>query len=1480
MIPLLAILPWNCTEQHKGSKLYVPATQKFVENMNRITEALEQKVIFITGATGFLGQPLVEKILRVAPGVKRIYLLIRPKRQLAGQVMTAEERLAKELFQSNIFERLSYKYQDQLKGFLQEKLVAVSGDISEPGLGLDSALRSRLEEEVDIVINSAAAVSFDAPLDEALKANVLSAGRIATFTSSCKGAMLVHVSTAYVSGVAENSVPETIYHSASGAEAAQPHPPGKFSDVDQEIKYIHKMIEQVELASHEPKLKKVLLKEPRKPRRGGKRVPRAEKWESLRKKWVQGRLTEEGMKWARHRGWNDTYTYTKAMGEQMVVKRRNGIPTVIIRPSVIESSFSEPTPGWLDGLRMADPLIVAIGKGRLRSLPLDADVILDLVPVDMVVNALLATIPPAIEGGGMKVYHVATGAKNPVTLGELHRLVYQYFQKNPLLDKRGTPIRIKPLKFPKQSAFRLQHKLKTMPLQTAELTLARLPSFNTTDKVKRKISTAKATYEKLYYYGEIYRPYLNLACSFEVQNTLQLFDALNEEGKELLNFNIERLNWRHYIQNVHIPGVKKYVLKLDDSPTPLDAATSSDALTINALVDNTAERFPNKTAIQMKHQGHWQRFTYKELQSISQEIGQAFLRMGLRKGDRVVLYSENKPEWGIAYLGATSVGLVVVPLDAQTWHKEVWAAARFTQARALLASEDCLERLAPEGLEENERQDSPVQLLNLDNRCTAFEGKEFPRSTRLSAQKREVTEKIEVKPGDPASIIFTNSTAVDPKGVVHSHRNFINNFLGVNHHLPIEPSDQLLSVLPLSHALEFTCGFLMAIYGGATVTYVDSLKPKVILESMQKTGTTCMLGVPTLYALIRDDIERRILRTPKSAFKSNLLATSKQVSLSVERKFGKNIGRQLFGRAHQEFGGQIRLFVSGGSALGEKLYQDFKVLGMPIYEGYGLTETAPVLTVNPLGRSRKGSAGKPLPGVELRVFRPDKEGIGEIVARSPSLMEGYYNNPAATEFVMREGWFHTGDLGWMDADGYLYVTGRIKDVIVTGAGKNVYPADLEAIYRSLPTVKEICVLGIKSGLTEDIHAVVIPDGGGQGQREAAEVKKEVQQEIQKIGKELPSYHRLQHIHVWLEPLPRSESGKVCRETVRGKLLEDLQHERDRPSQDSPPEVHKEGDREDELLRELSRISGVPTQEIKADSHLYSDLGLDSLMTIQFLLFVEHQLGVTISDQAAPALETVGQLLEEIRSKASVRKPRHGSKPTERAKIRSARPYTRRSAVDRRLLSSCQWILRVLYKTYFQLELHNQKDFPQGGPFIIAANHASHLDAGAMISAVSIAAGVKEAQKLHVLGARDYFFNTPFKSWLFSTFLNLVPVERAETSLAGIRMVKSILSAGESVLIFPEGTRSRTGQIQEFKPGVGLIALELGVPVVPAYIGGTYEAMPTGKAFPQRRRVKVLFGPAIRVEANLSKGTRTVADERYRQIATEVRTAIVELANLS
>jgi long-chain acyl-CoA synthetase len=1443
--------------------------------MGRIAELLKGKTVFITGATGFLGQPLVEKILWVAPEIKRIYVLIRPKRQLGGRVLTAQQRLERELFQSSAFERSLSLHGDGLQDFLSEKLVAIAGDISTEDLGIDPETLAKLYQEVDIVINSAAVVSFDAPLDDALELNVFGASRVARFARCCQKALLVHVSTAYVAGATSQSVPETMHHDA---------PPGNtdvfplrgFQDVQADIEHMERLVADVKEKAFSPEIdrgfKQALLKRFRQSPKG-RNSRRREKVENLRKKWIEARLTEQGMKWARQRGWNDTYTYTKALGEQMVVRNRGDHPTAILRPSVIESSLSEPSPGWLDGLRMADPLIVAIGKGRLRSLPLKPEVVIDLVPVDMVVNALLASLVKLYDEGGLHIYQVATGAQNPVTLGELYELIFRYFTKNPMLDRNGDPIKVRPIKFPNAKTFRFQHRLKSMPLSTAERTLERLSRFPSTHKFKRRISATRATFQKLYYYGEIYQPYLNLNCRFETSNTVDLFQALSEDDQLLFPFDVTRLNWRHYIQNVHIPGVKKYILKVEGGGTlepETMEQTASRISTINELLRKSAESYGQKCALQIRRDGKWTRYSFLDLEQAARELGLKLLKMGMQKGDRVVLYSENQPEWGLAYLGAASIGLVVVPIDAQTWLKEVWSVARFTESKAILTSAACFRNFTPDSLEENRTSSAPLLLLNVNESCEPFSGQ-----GDLSGQleKGVAAAPPDTFPDDLASIIFTTGTAVDPKGAMHTHRNFLNNLFGVRHYLRISESDQMLSVLPLYHALEFTCGFLMPLYSGTTVTYLRSLKPKVILETMRETGVTTMLGVPTLYALIREDIQRRILGTTKSAIKSNLMSTSKQLSKSVERTFGKNIGHRLFARVHQEFGGQVRLFVSGGSTLGDELYEDFKTLGMPIYEGYGLTETAPVLTVNPENRSRRGSAGKPLPGVELRLFNPDKDGIGEFVVRSPSLMLGYYKNPAATAQAVRHGWFHTGDLGWVDEDGYVYITGRIKDVIVTGAGKNVYPADLEAIYQSIPEIKDICVLGMRSGLTEDVDAVVVADEKLLAGLEAGEARKVILREIQRVARELPSYQRLQHVHVWPGPLPRKEDGAYCRETIRQVLLEKAGQDKAASSPRSLASIAR-GQREELLYAELSRLSGVPVEEIRPENHIHTDLGLDSLMTIELLLFIEAQFGATIPDEEAVRIESVGDILADLdRLQAT-----QGKTHVRGAKAASTRPYSRRSAVNRYLLGLSFSGVKRLYRSYFDLAPGQSGPLPsRGTAYIIAANHSSHLDTGAIISALGSLQGLDEALKLHVLGARDYFFSSRLKGWFFSTFLNVVPIEREETSLAGLRMVRNILSSGDPVLIFPEGSRSRDGQMRDFRPGLGLIAWELDVPIVPAFISGTHASLPAGRFVPRRSRVSVRFGTPISMNQYRSNGIESSRDELYRRIAADVQKAVEQLA---
>ena len=536
--------------------------------MTSIAKFLAGKRILITGATGFLGQPLIEKILWSAPDVARIYVLIRPKFKLGGRVLDAQKRLEKELYSSTAFTpRLQARHRDELDTFLREKLVAVSGDISKPGLGIDAEELARLKQDLDIIINSAAVVSFDASLDDALSLNVFGAGRVAELASESDHATLIHVSTAYVSGAEVGEVPETMYHRAPSS--SEKFPKRSISDVDLEISAIQDMIRESSKKAGDARfireLEESLTK--REQKAGGwDDSRRREEYKKLETKLLKADLVEEGMRWARERGWNDTYTYTKALGEQFVLRKVGSAKVAIVRPSVIESSLAEPSPGWLDGLRMADPLIVAIGKGRLRSLPLNPEINLDIVPVDMVVNAILAeaaNLHTSDKVESDRIIHVATGSRKPISMGDLYEHVYEFFRRTPLLDKQGNPIIIRRLSFPGKRLFRFQHQMRRIPMSLLDESLSKLPDFKSGKKLRRKIASRKAAMDMLYYYGEIYEPYLNLGSTFKVDRALDLYHRLDREDQVLFNFDVSRMNWRHYMQNVHIPGMKKYLLKME-----------------------------------------------------------------------------------------------------------------------------------------------------------------------------------------------------------------------------------------------------------------------------------------------------------------------------------------------------------------------------------------------------------------------------------------------------------------------------------------------------------------------------------------------------------------------------------------------------------------------------------------------------------------------------------------------------------------------------------------------------------------------------------------------------------------------------------------------------------------------------------------------------------------------------------------------------
>ena len=819
--------------------------------------------------------------------------------------------------------------------------------------------------------------------------------------------------------------------------------------------------------------------------------------------------------------------------------------------------------------------------------------------------------------------------------------------------------------------------------------------------------------------------------------------------------------------------------------------------TIVDLIKTQASRIPDKVALQMASEGEWQQYTYAEAYALSREVAWQLWQSGLRKDDRVVLVSENQPEWCIAYLAAVQIGAAVVPLDAQTPTRETLAIAEFTEAKSILASESVLAESGATLSAETERC-----LHNINNNCEIVGG-----ATTADAEIPSDFPDVEVTPDTVASIIFTMGTTVEAKGAMLTHGGFISNVQAVAKALPPTDTERILSALPLYHALSFSCSLLMALYSGTTATYINALRPTTLLRTMRTAKTTAFIGVPRLFQMLQGTIERQAARADTP-------------------------GETLAEKAQAVMGGEIRVLVSGGASLPDSVYDAFQRFDMTLYQGYGMTETAPVLSVNPYLKSRRGSVGPAVEGVTFRIENPDEDGIGEIIAKGPSTMKGYYRNPEATEKAIRDGWLYTGDLGHIDEDGYLYLTGHCKDIIVPASGKNVYPIELEALYRDNPAIAEIGVVGIPypDGSDTAIHAVIVPSVSDEP------TQTEIQQHLQARAKALPSYQQFHKFHIVTDALPKAADGSIdrqrlrCRLAARLSLQEAAAAEVESEAPDAPETAISE-----EILSTLARLARMPVHQIHRESRLDTDLGLDSLTRLDLLLVLENRLGATVPDALLANLETVGNVVELAETFAvDTMKATEGPRAGEKLAFRE---------VPRWYARAFRAVITGLYKRYFSLECQGLEHIPQGKPYIIMPNHTSHLDTLTVITAL----GVK-AYRLWTLAARDYWFATRLQGWFARTCLNALPIEREGNFtefLRDLRAANEVMVQNNGLLIFPEGTRSLNGDLQPFQPGVlSLLIYGPSVPVIPAYIEGTYHALPKGQNLPKKHPVRIAFGEPL------------------------------------
>jgi HAD superfamily hydrolase (TIGR01490 family) len=546
-----------------------------------IAHALSGQRILVTGATGFLGTALVERLVRCVPGCE-VAVLVRPTRR-----SSAAARLAREVVRNDCFDRLRHELGDRFDDVVATRLSAVAGDIGRDGLALDDDGRDLLAS-CDVVVHSAATVAFDAPLDTAVEVNLLGPSRVAAAITSVAAVRqhrhpdaspthLVTVSTAYVAGTHQGDATETLATEAlaSGARARTHTTVTTEVDIDGEVTAARRLRDDLESASRSPERLAQVTKGARSELGAAGTHLLAERAEKLRDEWVRTQLVERGRGRAQALGWPDAYAFTKALGERALVGSYPDLPITIVRPSIIESALAEPRPGWIRGFRMAEPIIVSYGRGLLREFPGVPEGVVDVIPVDMVVAAIIAVSAAGPDPAGPTVYQVASSVRNPLRYGELVDLVRSWFTEHPLYDSDGQPIMVPQWSFPGRGRVQRQLQRATKALTTAERVLGNLPVRGERADLAARVEERRSQAERALGYTELYGAYTETEAHFRVDRLLSLWERLSPADRAVFCFDPGVISWPDYVRDVHLPSVVEHA-RVRSSPRRSTMASRSD----------------------------------------------------------------------------------------------------------------------------------------------------------------------------------------------------------------------------------------------------------------------------------------------------------------------------------------------------------------------------------------------------------------------------------------------------------------------------------------------------------------------------------------------------------------------------------------------------------------------------------------------------------------------------------------------------------------------------------------------------------------------------------------------------------------------------------------------------------------------------------------------------------------------------------------
>jgi long-chain acyl-CoA synthetase len=912
-----------------------------------------------------------------------------------------------------------------------------------------------------------------------------------------------------------------------------------------------------------------------------------------------------------------------------------------------------------------------------------------------------------------------------------------------------------------------------------------------------------------------------------------------------------------------------------------------------------AERWPNNIAVEVQRSDRVESYTYAELRRMAESIGRWLSVQALEPGARVVILGDNHPRWFAAYLGILAARAVAVPLDTALHADQIAKLLKDSGSSRLFCDAKYL------AVARAATADFPIGIVVLDGgdfredaRTMAIPVHHSAEAGRIPLQPQMETRLESIIAAGPAdfapppsadddlaALLYTSGTTADPKGVMLRHANLMGAVQALLGWAPFDSSDAVLGVLPLFHVLAQTTNFVVPLAVGARVVFLETVNSHELMRALADRKITALTAVPQFFYLIHQGI----FKVVAGHGRLTQLAVRALMSLTrLTRRFSVNSGKVFFRRIHRLFGENMRYLVSAGSRFDPKVARDFHSLGIDIMQAYGLTETTGGAFATRPGELVIGSVGPALAGVQGKIVDAQLDesigrSVGEIAIHGALVMKGYWNRPEITADVVRDGWLHTGDLGYFDADGNLFITGRKKEVIILANGKNVYPEEVEAHYLSSPFIKDICVLSLEARAgdpaSEHLHAVVVPNFDELKQRKIVNLKEHLRFDIENLSVQVPSTKRIGSYEIWQDDLPRTTTRKIKRFEVERRVR--ANHSKETPAAGTGPErplsaedaawlEQPDVQRALTVIRETCRTN---LSSIRPDANLELDLGIDSMQRVELITALEQTVGGHAERSRLLEAYTVRQLVDIVLETVG-----RGTPNTDHAGVRGWHEILQEDSPEPNVLVLTQpgrmlervWYLlngigALIAYGLFQLRVFGVEKIPVRGPFLICANHQSLMDGVVMSSLLPW----RVYRELFFVGTSDIFSTGLMR--VLARWRRIIVVDADANLIPAMRAGAFGLRHGRVLMLYPEGERSIDGKPKAFKRGAAILSIHMQVPIVPVAIEGFYDALPRGRRFPRLAPMRIRFGDPIHPPAESEASIAT-----YDELTAELRNQVVQM----